>query len=94
LCQSAKRCIWFCHLQTGFSSKTGSISSNPLVNTHCMNFKLFSHQGAFVKSWKSRYFVLRSGDLSYFKVPNPRSSLFATLSPIHSLVLFHFVIVF
>ncbi len=25
-------------------------------------------QGAFVKSWKTRYFVLRPGDLSYFKV--------------------------
>ncbi len=25
-------------------------------------------QGAFVKNWKTRYFVLRPGDLSYFKV--------------------------
>ncbi len=30
----------------------------------------YAFQGVFVKSWKTRYFVLRSGDLSYFKVPN------------------------
>jgi len=44
------------------SSAQGAMSERSLYKQGFLN-----KQGAFVKSWKTRYFVLRPGDLSYFK---------------------------